>query len=213
MPEFENFVLSAPLGFVNSCKEINNLVGDNIGAFNEIGRSACIAVFNGLPLPAVKTKGERQCVNGIAFLCRSCNQASPAPTDKEIAITLNSATILNRSSIEAFLEQYNSAKEWMSHAEAALASADEEDNENKYETNEYTALLSTSKIGELQSLTWKIGISIVSNQCEELLTPYISCIFTVKNPKGESYQYPCELNYTEFQVRTLFIILYGFCCF
>ena len=98
------------VGFLQFCKDLNQLV-ESESEFSELGRAACSAVLNNLPLPSGKTAAETNSINGIAYLCRSCAQASPHPEDKEIEIALNSSTILSRGAIEAFVRVYNEVKE------------------------------------------------------------------------------------------------------
>ena len=98
------------LGFLQSCKVLNNIANDE-NKFNELCQSACKTVLSGIPLPASQNIDESNAMNAIAYLCRSCSQSAPHPTDKEIAVCLNSNTILSRSAIEYFVLTYNSVKE------------------------------------------------------------------------------------------------------
>jgi hypothetical protein len=104
------------VGFVQFCKDLNELAEDNESKFNEIGKAACSAVLNSLPLPAGQTPAETNCINGLAYLCRSCIQSVPHPEDKEIAVALNSATILSRTAIELFVGVYKESQEAKSSA-------------------------------------------------------------------------------------------------
>lgn len=86
-------------------------MAENESDFNEIGRTACTAVLNNLPLSVGNTPAETNCINGLAYLCRSCTQSQPHPEDKEIAISLNSSTVLSRAAIELFVGVYKEAIE------------------------------------------------------------------------------------------------------
>ena len=89
---------------------MNNFANDE-ARFNSLCESACKSVLSGSPIPISKDVAESNAINAVAYLCRSCSQSAPHPTDKEIAVCLNSNTILSRSSIEYFVLMYTSVKE------------------------------------------------------------------------------------------------------
>lgn len=186
MPAFNVAVLSVPMGFVQCCKDLNELAESNETQFDQIGKAACSAVLNNLPLPSGETPAQTNCINGVAYLCRSCVQSTPNPEDKEIAVSLNSATILSRTAIGLFVGVYKEALEAKSAAEAAAADGT-------------VAQPNNIRVGELSKLSWKIGIAVQSNCCNELITPYVTCNFGVTGPKGQLVNHPCELSYANFQ--------------
>lgn len=55
-------------------------------------------------------------------------------------------------------------------------------------------------IGQLVSLDWKLGVSISSSQCQNLMTPFVTLTFRVVDANGSVTTQEIELTYSEFQV-------------
>lgn len=204
MPSFETCVLSAPtgrplpsvhcrcdhslIGFFDFCCQTNKLSQEK---FVELGRPVFAAVLAGIPTPTGNSNNEQQIINGLAFLARSCHSATPIPEDKEIAVTLLNNTLLSKPSIELFIGLWKAVKgEKDSHPAG------------------------NPKVGELESLSWKVGVSLQSSACVELLQPYVSLTMGIKDSEGHVSHNPCDLSYTEFQVmlyvlRVLFVSVLG----
>ena len=56
-------------------------------------------------------------------------------------------------------------------------------------------------VGELVSLRWQLGVSVQSNQCENLDSPYVAVQVKVKDANGEASLHSFDLSLLEFKVR------------
>lgn len=173
MPSFNILIISGPLGFTQFCKDLNELVKDEI-KFNEIVSNSFSSIITNSALPIGNNKIENNCINGVAFICRCCIQAAPTPEDKEIAISLNNNTTLSRKVIESLVVIYNEMKE------------------------NTTVLTPKNSVGQLTDVTWKLGVALQSSQCAQLLTPFVSLQLRVSDARGRSCTHPLEMTPAQF---------------
>jgi len=66
----------------------------------------------------------------------------------------------------------------------------------------HTPIMMLVLLLQLASMDWKLGISMSSNSCRALNSPYVSLVFTVVTDvvMGTTKQYSVELSMQQFQV-------------
>ena len=121
------------------------------------------------------------------FLCHSWHVSVPVPTAKEVAVTLDSNTTLSRDAISGIISVWGE-----SNSEEAAA----------------TVNIKSICTGKLENLKWRIGVAMHSSVCKNIMNPYVSLSFNVRNENGELTCHNIELSYAEFQVRLVDIIFY-----
>ena len=62
-------------------------------------------------------------------------------------------------------------------------------------------------IGQLMGVEWKLGVTVSSSHCQQLLAPFVALVFRVADSNGTIETQHIELTYAEFQVSALRVLL------
>jgi len=112
MPSFEVSILTAPHSFFDGFKSLNELILSDPNKFSQICSDAILYVKNksSLLFSEVNEKDQtnKNAYYTVIHIARNLINASPSPTLKEVAILLDSNTILKREAIEAIVTSWNS---------------------------------------------------------------------------------------------------------
>jgi hypothetical protein len=107
MPTFEQFVLAAPYGFMNSCLSLNRLLSDSSNGESTIIDELVTEAWNNIVTKFDQSnKFDTQHSNekkGVAFIIRSMKTANPPPSISNAANILASNSFLTKDTIEKIL--------------------------------------------------------------------------------------------------------------
>lgn len=145
MPSFESCILAPPPGFVAGCRALNSKSKTQLG-FGEAVHSGINIVKTNCISSLDYTRREAQPLNAlgvVTYLTMSWFLSTPKPSEKDVATFLDLNSALSRDVIEAFVTTYNDVNQ--AHQ---LASAP-----------------SSVKLGKIQKLSWKVGVTISSSKC------------------------------------------------
>jgi hypothetical protein len=107
MPTFEQFVLAAPYGFMNSCLSLNILISDSNDEESSIIEQIVSEAWNNIVTKTDQSnKFDSQHSNekkGVAYIIRSMKSANPPPSISNAANILASNSFLTKDAIEKIL--------------------------------------------------------------------------------------------------------------
>ena len=175
MSSFESLILRAPLGFTAGCGECNayeDLAAVVDTAVHYARMSGCAPSSSS---SSSSSSSKRRAIKSLLYIINARNTSQPQPEIAELASVLDQYTTLSRASITALaagLESYSIPAE---------------------------QVFSTVHNGKLTSLQWRLGVSLASSSCKNLLSPYVALSFTVIDGNGQSKMHTSELTYKEFQ--------------
>ena len=108
MPSFENLIVGAPVGFNQSCSDVNTLALSDPDLLSSlVAKSLSLANF--IPTnPAEFDYGK--IIKAINFIIRSYKTANPAPTFPQMASALDLNSLLTRDSVEKIIVAIQDAK-------------------------------------------------------------------------------------------------------
>mmetsp|Transcript_18688 Transcript_18688/g.43519 ORF Transcript_18688/g.43519 Transcript_18688/m.43519 type:complete len:216 (-) Transcript_18688:157-804(-) len=123
-------------------------------------------------------------VNALLYVCRGGEQHKIGPEGApQLQEALQYHTELSPTAIACV------ARCWVATEEARVAAAPEG----------IAAVKKAFTIGQLVGVEWKVGVSVASSQCENLLAPFVSLVFRVAAVNGDVETQHIELTYAEFQ--------------
>ena len=175
MPSFEVLIVGAPLGFTKGCRAFNALLKSNAESSQKLLQTAVAASRN---IVENSTKSElKDEYDSLLYIFTSMTNATPVINDSALIISiLDMNTYLSTDAINSIV----AAKEFANQSAAA------------------SAVISAATNG-IENLKWKIGVSIASSSCNNLMAPFVSLSFDVKEKSGQLRSHSFELMYSEFQ--------------
>lgn len=104
MPTIEALLTAAPVGFSSACKELNNLLSSDEQQFTTLLELAIQSVKSSVQQIPTIANYKKECYEALLFILRAINFTTPsAPEPPKIATSLDSFTILNRTTIAAII--------------------------------------------------------------------------------------------------------------
>jgi hypothetical protein len=100
MPTFEQLIMSAPLGFANSCSALNTLATEDETSLAGAVTESYYHVVKKTEISILKHHREKK---AIAFIIRSMKTAQPTPSMSNAANILMSKSFLTQDSVEKIL--------------------------------------------------------------------------------------------------------------
>jgi hypothetical protein len=178
MPSFESCILAPPPGFVAGCRALNSKSKTQLG-FGEAVHSGIDIVKTNCISSLDYTRREAQPLNAlgvVTYLTMSWFLSTPKPSEKDVATFLDLNSALSRDVIEAFVTTYNDVNQ--AHQ---LASAP-----------------SSVKLGKIQKLSWKVGVTISSSKCADINAPYVQISLLLREAGNHLSCHQIELSYDDF---------------
>jgi hypothetical protein len=165
---FAGLILAAPLGFLNGCNELSSLDDEKFAAV----LSVALAASRSGHAPAASTVCEG--TKSLMYIIYALNSSTPRPEVTELAAVLDSHTALSRACITSLVGGLDAAAAELGAGESSICG------------------------GKLTGLQWRLGVSLASSSCSQLLSPYVALNFTVTDSNGEKKVHSAELTYKEF---------------
>ncbi len=195
MPSFEQLIMSAPLGFANSCLALNTVANEDEGGLANAVTESYYHVVKKTEISILKYHREKK---AIAFIIRSMKSAQPTPSISNAANILLSKSFLTQDSVEKILLK---VKE--------LSGTDSSEIESIMKVRNFMVHGLTFKFfcvfslfqtnGKLKNFQWKIGVAVSSSTCKNLFSPYISVRYDIIEEDGTATPYTTELSYEQFK--------------
>jgi hypothetical protein len=175
MPSFKNSICGCPTGFPEGCLALNSILE---GPDGEAALASLLLVCLNchqyiLKVNEANEKYQRE-IKAINYMIMSHQNCDPVPNSKQVAAALDSHSFLSRECIEKI----------------ALSLQTLEGNSLDFVHNANN---------QLENLRWKIGVSLSSESCDQLLFSYVSIYFDIKHGNGLSTPHTAELSYEEFK--------------
>lgn len=184
-------LLAAPIGFVKSCATLAKLPNGLTVAMQDALERYCSG-NNGHDIPENEliSPGEgvlkKDVIKALLYLIKMKVDAVPALTNQEYARILDNNTVLSRDNIAEMISSIEAFETNRSNTLSNLANASPNNDLNFIN-------------GQLINFKWKFGISLCSDSCKSIQTPYIAFSFAVKDLNGQVKHHDAELTYNEFQ--------------
>ena len=180
MPTFEAQILSPPTAFTAACKKINDLTGSDTDLYSKLCAEVTAFLKTGKIITCTENLSLINASRTLIFILKSWQLAAPQPSPKDVAVTLDSNTLLNRDSIAELVTA------WTSNAE------------------EFNSVL---QAGRFENLKWRIGVTMESSTIKNLCAPYVALSFSIREENGILTPHTLELTYEQFRVRATIKLL------
>ena len=184
-------LLAAPIGFVKSCSTLAKLPNGLTIAMEDALERYCSG-NNGHDISddeVIASSGgilKKDVIKALIYLIKMKVDSVPALTNQEFARILDNNTVLSRDNIAEIISSIEAYESSKSNTLPNLVN-----NATKNDLNFIN--------GQLVDFKWKFGISLCSDTCKSIQTPYISVTFAVKDLNGQVKYHDAELTYNEFQ--------------
>lgn len=198
MSTFHVHMLAAPAGFSAAVATMNSVAhteafGLLVGAafaHEELGSgaldtSAFLGALAGEGVTAAQADGV---VQALLFVCRGCIQHKVGADGEQLRDALQSYSEMADPAIMVLMQCWAAAEDSRTSATAAADGG--------------PSAKRAFSIGQLESLDWKLGVAVSSNQCSQLVSPFVVLTFRVSDPNGEVATQKIELSYSEYQELT-----------
>ena len=139
------------------------------GAFESV-LSVALAASKSGHAPATASEGTKS----LMYIIYARNSSTPRPEVTELAAILDSHTALSRACITSLVAGLDAAGDELGVGDGSICG------------------------GKLTGLQWRLGVSLASSSCSQLLSPYVALNFTVTDSNGEKKVHSAELTYKEF---------------
>lgn len=181
------FLSNSPQGFTNAAKSLNQLpqgllaemcqdviafLQYRVGFINVDEHQMNITcTCHSTPLPSAQ-----ECINALTFMFRSAAE--------------------HKLSWEKVTEELKASMEWSELAILVIGHIWKEEGASIIDIQQRML-----NIGQLVSMEWRLGISMSSNTCRALNSPYVTLVFTVVNDvvTGTTKKYSMELSMQQFR--------------